>query len=77
MCEYCEPNKNGEIRGKSFKLEKTVAYMNTYINKDCWILKGEGDEKAGIMVADRYPGVSENALYFDINYCPICGRKLY
>lgn len=35
-------------------------------------MKNKADEKAGIMIATD----NGNAVFFNINYCPLCGRKL-
>lgn len=78
-CEYCKNVNFGdgeEIFGKYFKLQKTTGFEKQNINKECWIMKNKNDDSAGIMVAEKYNGCNGNALYFNINYCPICGRKL-
>ena len=75
-CEYC---KNVEkisygmkIHGEYFKLHKTAGYKDEYIKYSSWVMKGKSDEKAGIFIAEN----GGNGVYFDINYCPICGRKV-
>lgn len=74
MCKYCERyTGKGNIRGKDFELEKTAgASDNDLMIHNAWIMKGENDERPGIMFSTH----NTNAIYFDINYCPICGRKL-
>ena len=37
-----------------------------------WIMKSKKERKAGIMILTN----GCNGVYFDINYCPICGRKV-
>lgn len=71
MCDYCEEGNKTEINGKDFVLEITAGFKND-INYSSWIMKCKDDEKAGIMITTD----DTNAVYFDINYCPICGRKL-
>lgn len=74
MCEYCErKNLKNEIAGKEFKVNKTIN-LREKSNTDnlvCFILKGEEDKQAGIMI-----GTFEGYHYININYCPMCGRKL-
>lgn len=65
--------QNGDIAGKEFKVNKTV-FLREKSNSDnlrCFILKGLEDEKAGLMI-----GTYEGYHYININYCPMCGRKL-
>lgn len=71
MCEYCEEEQDKTIYGKRFKLLPTAGFENdrTYSS---WIMKNKSDKKAGIMIATN----NSNAVYFDIAYCPMCGRKL-
>lgn len=72
MCEYCEKKGNKtEIIGKSFKLLPTAGFKNDRIYSS-WIMKCYKDKKAGIMIATN----GGNGVYFDINYCPMCGRRL-
>lgn len=74
MCEYCETKgSKGDIAGKEFKVNKTNV-LREKTNADnlvCFILKGEADKQAGIMI-----GTFEGYHYININYCPMCGRKL-
>lgn len=76
-CKYCkEKTKNNskaiEIWGLNLEMHKTAGYKEDCIKYRCWIAKLTGDEKAGIMVSTD----NGDACYFDINYCPICGRKV-
>ena len=70
-CKYCAIDKENEIYGKDFELKKTAGFQNdrTYSS---WILKTKNDKLTGIMIATN----NSNAVFFNINYCPICGRKL-
>ena len=71
MCEYCKNRCDGEICGNEFNLKATAGFK--YDRKySSWIMKNKADEKAGIMIATN----NGNAVYIDIEFCPICGRKL-
>lgn len=70
MCEYCNQDKNG-IKGKEFILQPTAGFQNDRYYSS-WIMKNKSDKKAGIMIITN----GTNGVYFDINYCPMCGRKL-
>lgn len=77
QCSYCR-EKNGFISGTSIKYDdwkKTAGYSfeNDYIIDflEAFILKGENDKYAGLMVNS-----GNGFRYIDINYCPFCGRKL-
>lgn len=73
MCEYCEEKTpKTEIFGKRFKLEKTAGYTDDIMKHDAWIMKNKNDKKAGIMFCTY----GSSGVYFDIDYCPMCGRKL-
>ncbi len=78
MCKYCEKIKDGTINGKTIRNYewKETACKNNFLAHEldfmeAWIMKGEGDEKAGLMVDNGH-----STRYFDINYCFMCGRKL-
>ena len=71
MCEYCEKGNKMEIHGKMFNIKPTSGFKNDRFYSS-WIMKGKEDKKAGILIATN----GGNGVYFDINYCPICGRKL-
>ncbi len=71
MCEYCEEKSQNEINGKNFNILHTFGFKNDR-RYDSWIMKGKIDRKAGIIITTN----NSNAVYFDINYCPMCGRKL-
>ena len=73
MCKYCKEinHDNHNINGGYFELIPTAGFENDR-KYDSWILKNKGDRKAGIMILTD----GSNGVYFDINYCPMCGRKL-
>ena len=71
MCKYCTQRSKNEIKGQDFDLVPTAGFKNDR-RYSSWIMKNKADEKAGIMIATN----NGNAVYFDINYCPLCGRKL-
>ena len=71
MCKYCEERNPLEISGKQFELNPTAGFKNDRIYSS-WIMKGKEDKKAGIMISTN----GSNGVYFDIDYCPICGKKL-
>ena len=74
MCKYCEiKGSKHDIAGKEFKVNKTIV-LKEKPNTDnlvCFILKGQDDKNAGLMI-----GTFEGYHYININYCPMCGRKL-
>lgn len=88
MCEYCyEENKHiaGKLLARTPDWKNTAGY-NPERNKGCFnkytrpeafeileafILKGKADEKAGLFI-----NTISGGRFIDINYCPMCGRKL-
>lgn len=71
MCEYCKQKIDNKIVGKQFQLQETAGFKKDRIYSS-WIMKLKADEKAGIMITTN----GTNGVFFDINYCPMCGRKL-
>lgn len=71
MRKYCKASPIMEIRGTEFELKPTAGFKNDR-RYSSWIMKGKADKKAGIIIATN----GGNGVYFDINYCPMCGRKL-
>lgn len=74
MCQYCETkNSKGDIAGKEFKVNKTLVLQekSNTDNLVCFILKGEADIQAGIMI-----GTFEGYHYININYCPMCRKRV-
>ena len=68
MCEYCEKRK--EIRSGNFCGSGRMRIYNKGFEKGIGLLELQGDEtKAKIFKRLYCPR-------FDINYCPMCGRKL-
>ena len=77
MCEYCYQSKDNEISGKpifQYEWKETAGYEPPKYRNDfleMFILKSKNDKKAGLMIDSGY-----GYRYIDINYCPMCGRKL-
>lgn len=71
MCEFCQEwNSKGTICGKEIDVHKCANETNL---TDVQILKNTEDEKPGIII---YSNHSKALGFFDIDYCPMCGRKL-
>ena len=80
-CEYCRNSSEypGAIFGYSIRTHKlkethgyTVSKNSDIIDYlELFILKGQNDKKAGLMLDNIY-----GARYVEINYCPFCGRKI-
>ena len=72
MCDFCNKynNSRGGYSGCSIKCKSTASGITDIDN--VFILRSSGDEKAGFMMQDKKQRIS----FIDINYCPICGRKL-
>ena len=74
MCEYCKIWKeDNTISGENMKVNKTSALQarKHSENLEVFIMRNKADEYAGIMI-----GTYEGWHYIDINYCPMCGRKI-
>lgn len=77
MCEYCYQSKDNEISGKpifQYEWKETAGYEPPKDRNDfleMFILKLKNDKKAGLMIDSGY-----GYRYIDINYCPMCGRRL-
>ena len=71
MCEYCQSKTNNTIAGKQFELQETAGFKKDRVYSS-WIMKCKNDEKAGIFIITN----GGNGVYHDINYCPMCGKKL-
>lgn len=81
ICPYCKEDKHfkGAIHGSTIytqDLKETYGYSTRmgsrerdYLN--VFILKGESDKYAGLMIENI-----NGARYIDIRYCPFCGRKI-
>ena len=71
MCMYCEQLDELNIVGKEFELQPTTGFKKDR-RYSSWILKLRDDKKAGIMIVTD----GSNGVYFDIDYCPMCGRRI-
>lgn len=77
MCEYCNKREDNWINGKpifQYEFKKTAGYEEPQRRNDfleMFILKCKNDKKAGLMIDTGY-----GYRYIDINFCPMCGRKL-
>ena len=71
MCDFC--NKYHSIKGitigKSIEINQCATETDL---KDCQVYLNKGD-KPSIIIFDRF-GAARG--YFDIKFCPMCGRKL-
>lgn len=71
-CEYCQPShKRKFIKLRFFKGFKTDNYLN-YSLRIGKSFKWAKFKKHKLMLLDH----GEVRAHIDINYCPICGRKL-
>lgn len=80
-CKYCRNSDNypSAIFGYSIRtreLKETHGYSvsknpDIIDHLELFILKGQNDKKAGLMLDNIY-----GARYVEINYCPFCGRKI-
>ncbi|EGQ4324884.1 hypothetical protein O0D34_00445 [Staphylococcus pseudintermedius] len=71
-CEYCQPSHNRKtIKLKFFKGFKTNNYLN-YSLRIGKSFKWAKFKKHKLMLLDY----DEVCAHVDINYCPMCGRKL-
>ena len=70
MCEFCKNwyDKN-TICGADIKIYKCA---NETELTTAQIMKNTNDNKPGVVIFQG--GITKG--YFEINYCPICGRKL-
>lgn len=71
MCGFCGGNltAKGNFYGKNIKISKCA---NETSLTDCQIAKSIGDEKYGVVIFSYGYAMG----YFDIDYCPMCGRDL-
>lgn len=70
MCEFCKfhTTSKSNFFGKMIKISEK---SNTHNLSEAQVIKLPGDEKAVMMIYE-YSGFG----YFEIDYCPKCGRKL-
>lgn len=71
MCEYCNIRNQNEIFGKKFDLQNTAGFKHDRVYSS-WIMKNKADKNAGIMIATN----GGNAVYFDIQFCPMCRKEV-
>ena len=74
MCKYCGQGNKTEISGAWLKViatNSTKKLNPIYYKPRSFILKCKADKKAGLMIDNR-----EGYFYININYCPMCGKKL-
>lgn len=70
MCEFCRHWKDeNTIFGKDIKINPCASATDL---SDAQIIRNANDEKPGIVIFGKCKAKG----YFDINYCPMCGRKL-
>lgn len=69
MCDFCKTYNENKIFGSDIPIKKCA---NETDLTDAQIMGNRDNEVPGIVI---YKGCVA-AGYFDINYCPMCGRKL-
>lgn len=71
MCDYCNKfhSAKGITIGEPIKIKPCVAKTKL---KDCNVYLHDGD-KPSIIIWDKF-GMAMG--YFEIEFCPMCGRKL-
>ena len=70
MCEFCRQRKDkNTICGKDIKINQCASTTDL---SDAQIMMYANYKKAGSVIFKQ----CKEGGYFDINYCPMCGRKL-
>ncbi len=69
MCDFCKNYEKDKIFGANIPIRKCA---NETDLTTAQIIKCSGDEMAGIVFYSY--GMAKG--YFDIMFCPMCGRKL-
>lgn len=69
MCDFCKDYKDNRICGADILIKKCA---NETDLTDAQIMKNTGDKVPGIVIYSH--GAAKG--YFDITFCPMCGRKL-
>lgn len=69
MCDFCKNYSDNRIFGADITIKKCANETDLTYAK---IMKNRGDKVPGIVFFSR--GMSKG--YFDIIFCPMCGRKL-
>ncbi len=74
MCKYCEIYNENSIFWQTYKLYENIKGEN-YICMDLEILQNPKERKAKIIVESCINDLVNRGM-LEINYCPMCGRKL-
>ena len=69
MCDFCKDYENNRIFGADIPIKKCA---NETDLTDAQIMKNRVDKVPGIVIYSH--GMAKG--YFDITFCPMCGRKL-
>lgn len=69
MCDFCKDYDDKRIFGANIPIQKCASETNL---TDAQVMKNRDDTVPGIVI---YKGCRA-AGYFDIAFCPMCGRKL-
>lgn len=70
MCEFCKNwHDKNTICGADIKIHKCANETNL---TEARILKNTGDDKPSVVIIAHTAAMG----YFNIVFCPICGRKL-
>lgn len=67
MCEYCDINR----AGKEFKVNKTSMLESISKSDNLISFLLHDNEGTGLMI-----GTSQGYYYININYCPMCRKKI-
>lgn len=70
MCEFCKDYDNNRIFGANIPIQKCANETNL---TNAQIMMNTGDKVPGIVIYSNYCMAKG---YFDIVFCPMCGRKL-
>ena len=70
MCEFCNSNDKKQIFGSHIAIHKCANETNL---TDAQIMMNTWDKVPGIVI---YSNHCMARGYFDISFCPMCGRKL-
>ena len=70
MCDFCKNYSVNRIFGTDIPIKKCA---NETDLTDAQIMKNTGDKIPGIVIYSNHCMAKG---YFDIAFCPICGRKL-
>ena len=74
MCKYCEAYKENSIFWNTHRLYENIK-GESYLYIDLNTLQNNKDRKAKLRVESCVDN-KVNRGTIDINYCPMCGRKL-